>query len=208
MASPNGFNQYIPDDTGLYFWTGSTSTTNTWKINTSGTLLPVGSQDIGSVAAPVHDLYVSNVHITGGSISGVSFTLDAIDNTVIGASVPADGKFTNVVTTVSLDLFNGSPMTYDQTGVSVGSGTTIDTFSMANYRTAKYIVSVTNGSAYQSAEVLVTHDGTNTYNTTYAVISSTGSQFVTFSTAVSGGNVLLTATGAGTAKVQKLYIGV
>jgi hypothetical protein len=175
-------------------------------------LLPVGSRDIGSVAVPVHDLYVSNVHITGGSITGVSFTLDAIDNTVIGASVPAAGTFTDVVANISVDLFNGAPLTYNETGTAFAtSATTIASFPAATYRTAKFIVSVTQGGNYQAAEVLVTHDGTNTYNTTYGVISSTGSQFASFTAAMSGGNVVLQATGTGTgniAKVQKLFIGV
>jgi hypothetical protein len=212
MASPNGFNQFIPDDTGLQFWVGSSSSTNVWSIDTTGNLIPVGPRDIGDASHPVHDLYVSNVHITGGSITGVSFTLDAIDNTVIGATTPVAGTFTALGATTSVALTGGAPVTYNEAGTAFATtATTIDSFPLATYRTAKYIVSVTNGSTYQSAEVLVTHDGANTYNSTYGVISSTGSQFATFTAAISGGNVLLQATGTGTgnvAKVQKIYIAV
>jgi hypothetical protein len=71
------------------------------------------------------------------------------------------------------------------------------------------VVSVSNGSDFQVDEVLVTHDGTTAYATTYAAVSSTGSPFVTYSVNVNGANVELKATGSAagnTAKVSKTYI--
>jgi hypothetical protein len=212
LASPNGFNQVIPDDTGVYFWTGTTSSVNTWKIDAAtGNLLPVGAgRDIGSPTAVVDNIYASNVIISGGSISGVSFSLSAIDNTVIGAATPAAGTFTTVGAT-GLALTSGGAVTFNETGTSFGtSATVIDSFAAATYRTAKYVVSVTNGSNYQAAEVLVTHNGTNAYSTTYAVVTS-GPTLATFTADISAGNVVLKATGTATGnvvKVQKTYIAV
>jgi len=213
MSSPNTFNQIIPDDAGVMLWTGTTSSTNTWKFDAAtGNLLPVGAgRDIGSPTAVVDNIYVSNVIVTGGSISGVSFTLSAIDNTAIGSVTPAAGTFTALTANTGLALTAGAALTANQTAVSFGtSATTIDSFAAATYRTAKYIVSVTNGSSYQAAEVLVTHDGTNAYSTTYAIITS-GSTLATFTANVSGGDVVLQATGTAagnTVKVQKTYIAV
>jgi hypothetical protein len=213
MASPNGFNQIIPDDTDISFWSGTSSSIKRWKIDAStGALLPVGTGiDIGSPTAIVDNIYASNVVISGGSISGVSFTLAAIDNTVIGAATPVAGTFTTATTTSALALAGGAAVTADQTAVSFGTiATVIDSFAKATFRTAKYVISVTNGSSFQAAEVLVTHDGTNGYSSTYAVVTS-GSTLATFSANVNGANVELKATGTAvgnTVKVQKTYIAV
>jgi hypothetical protein len=214
MASSNSFNQIMPEDTGIYFWTGTTSSTNTWKIDAAtGNLLPVGSgRDIGSPTAVVDNIYASNVIISGGSISGVSFSLSAIDNTVIGAATPAAGTFTTATASTQLALTGGAAITANETGTSFGtSATTIDSFAAATYRTAKYVVSVTNGSSYQAAELLVTHNGTNAYSTTYAVVSTTGSAIATFTASIVSGNVVLQATGTATgnvAKVLRTYVAV
>jgi len=214
LASPNGFNQIIPDDSALEVWTGLTSSTNTWKFDgATGALLPVGAgRDIGSPTAVVDNIYASNVVISGGSISGVSFSLSAVDNTPIGAVTPSTGKFTTAEATTTLTLSGGAPLVATEAGTSFGtSATTIDTFAAATYRSAKYVVSVTNGSNYQVAEVLVVHNGINAYITTYGVTSSTGSTFATFTANISGGNVILEATGTAagnTAKVLRSYIAV
>ena len=88
--------------------------------------------------------------------------------------------------------------------------TTIDSFSSTHYRTAKYIVSITNGFTYQTAEVSVIHDGSATYSTVYGIVSSTGTPFVTFSTSISSNIVLLSATGVGAgtnvARLQRTYV--
>jgi hypothetical protein len=48
---------------------------------------------------------------------------------------------------------------------------TVDSFFAANYRTAKYIISMSHGTAgYHSEEILLLHDGTDVYMTTYAQI--------------------------------------
>jgi len=59
--------------------------------------------------------------------------------------------------------------------LSTVAETTIDTFSTTNFRTAKYIVQITQGSSYQSSELIVVHDGSSAYSTEYAVIETNGS---------------------------------
>lgn len=211
LASPNGFNSIVPNDTDLAVWTGTTSSNLRWKFDgATGSLLPVGAMDIGSASAPVDNIFVSNVIVTGGSISGVSFTLAAIDDTVIGANTPAAGTFTTIGATTAVAL-TSAPITANPTAVVAGtSATVVDSFAAATYRTAKYVVSVTNGSNYQAAEVLVMHNGTNAYITTYADIA-TGATLVTFSADVVSGNVQLKATGTAAGnniKVQKTYVAV
>jgi hypothetical protein len=59
--------------------------------------------------------------------------------------------------------------------------TLIYSFAIATYRTAKYIIQLTNSTAYASLEVLVSHDGTNawiaTNSSSYASGDNTGGYF-------------------------------
>tara|TARA_B100000131_G_scaffold58471_1_gene53873 strand:+ start:7 stop:1911 length:1905 start_codon:yes stop_codon:yes gene_type:complete len=72
--------------------------------------------------------------------------------------------------------------------------TTIDNFAAATYRSAKYLLQVTQGSSYQSSEILIVHDGTNSYGTEYAILKTTPNTLATFDTSIDDGNVLLKAT--------------
>mgnify|MGYP006276089451 CR=1 FL=1 len=89
------------------------------------------------------------------------------------------------------------------TTLSSTSPTAVDSWSSTAYRTAKYIVQITQGSAYQSSEILVMHDGTTTYNTEYAVLQSDG-VLATLSTDLNSGAVrlILTMAGASSATIN------
>ena len=91
---------------------------------------------------------------------------------------------------------------------SAGAPTTIDSFSTSTYRTAKYILQVTNGTNFQSEEVLVVQNGTTSTLTTYGVISTNGNLGI-MSTSVSGGtcSVQFTAANAGnTVRLWRQYL--
>jgi hypothetical protein len=68
--------------------------------------------------------------------------------------------------------------------------TPIDSFDVTLYRTAKYVIQATRGSAYQSSEVLVVHNTTTATATTYAVVN-TGANLGVVAANVSLGNVKL-----------------
>jgi hypothetical protein len=93
--------------------------------------------------------------------------------------------------------------------VAVGaSATTIDTMSTSTYRSAKYVIQVTNGSNYQVMEALLISNGTTATVTTYGSVS-TGASLGTVSATQSGSNALLqfTGTGAGNqVRIKKDYI--
>jgi hypothetical protein len=89
----------------------------------------------------------------------------------------------------------------------VGSttATAIDTFSATTFRSAKFIVQITQGSSYQVSEVLVVHNGTTTTMTEYGVLE-TGSSLGTLSTDISGGNIrLLVTMGSATSSTIVVY---
>lgn len=106
------------------------------------------------------------------------------------------------------DLLNGTKTTYNQTAVTAGtSATVIDSFAKATYRTAKYIVQVTNsgGTVFESSEVLVVHNGTTATMIEYGVVSTSGSSLGTISTVINGANVELKYTGAASSNAVKVY---
>ena len=143
-------------------------------------------------------LTTANAQVTGGAITG----------TPISGST---GSFT-VLDITSLSLTSGGAIISNETGTTFGTTpVVIDSFAIANYRTAKYVITVTNGTTYQAAEVLVIQDGTNAYTTTYSVLSTTGIAIATFSSSVVGAIINVSATGTATgnvAKVQRMYTAV
>jgi len=78
---------------------------------------------------------------------------------------------------------------------SAGSESTIDTFSVTEYRTIKYVIQLEkdSDSKYHSAEILLTHNDTNAYFTEYAIVQ-TDSSLGEFDASIAGGNVSLTVT--------------
>ena len=76
---------------------------------------------------------------------------------------------------------------------------TVDSFAATSFRTAKYLISITNSTDgdYQALELLLFHDGTTVYLTQYASIFDNGAQ-ATFDADINSGNVRLRVTPAST----------
>jgi hypothetical protein len=82
------------------------------------------------------------------------------------------------------------------------SATVVSSFNSANYRTAKYIVTVANGSEFETRECLVIHNGTDAFITEYGIVYTgaallgdtdirvTGSTVELLYTSVSAGSVV------------------
>ena len=110
----------------------------------------------------------------------------------------------------AMSVFNmplGGGIASVDSGVSVATAntpTTVDTIVNATYRTAKYIIQVTNGSNYQSAEALVIQNGTTATVTTYGVVQ-TGGNLGVLSATVSGSNTLVQFTAANATNTVKLF---
>jgi hypothetical protein len=91
---------------------------------------------------------------------------------------------------------------------SANTPTTIDSFSTSTYRSAKYIVQVTNGTKYQTQEVLLVQDGTTPTLVTYGVLQTSGNLGVVNAT-ISGSTVNLQFTAANatnTVRISREYI--
>jgi len=88
--------------------------------------------------------------------------------------------------------------------------TVIDTWSINEYRSAKYFVLVSDEGAqiqndYLTAEISMVHDGSDAYITTYNVLSSSDESFVIFTADLSDGLVRLKARSTGGTLNLKLH---
>ena len=141
-----------------------------------------------------------NVAIVMTQESGVSFTTDAIYNVFI--TYPVNFIFdSSGNATISADLsIKEFILTTAEANTTSTSLTTIDSWAIATYRSAKYEYHITNTGAdpdeYQTGEIMVIHDGSNAKHNSYGVIFTGTAALGTFSTDVSSGNCRLRFTAA------------
>ncbi len=130
-----------------------------------------------------------------GASAGLTFNKDS--NTLL------------VGNTLVLGIVTETSISTTTTGTSAQ---TLDSFAVASFRAAKYVVSVkdTIANGYQSSEILILQDGGNAYITEYAVLQSNGSLGV-FTADISTGNARLQftpVTTGSTVKISKILIPV
>lgn len=94
------------------------------------------------------------------------------------------------VDTDNLNIGTQSVSNTTTTNLSTTSATTIESFAIATYRSARVQVQITQGTDYQTSDVLIIHDGSTASVIEYASIA-TDDYLGTFTGAVSGGNCLL-----------------
>jgi hypothetical protein len=188
---------------------GAAGSVATFTVDAQGRLTAASNASISITASQVSDFTEATQDAVDGVIvagTGVSKSYDDGANTVtlsIGQAVGTADSVTFGNTTVTNTMSAGAITLDSGTGelntsvttLSVNTLSTVDSFDKATYRTAKYLIQVTQGSKYTSSEVLLAHDGTDSYLSEYAVIELGGTRIpLTISTGISGNNVLLRAT--------------
>ena len=108
-----------------------------------------------------------------------------------GVSTNVNG---GIATVTSLVLPEGL-ISSGVTTTTTTSESSIDSFSTSSYRSAKYLIQITQGSSYNITEVSLVHDGSNSYGTEYGTVR-TGISLASFNTDINSGNVRLLATPA------------
>jgi hypothetical protein len=161
-----------------------------------------------TTTATTTSMVVGNSYVSFGSpANGYPFNIhvSSADRVIFYA---ANTSILNNLMVANAIVSSGSNISLTQNTL-----TTFDSFDYATYRTAKYIVSVSDfaGSKYQSAELIVNHNGTTASVTPYGIISTSGTNFVTFAASISGSNVILQANSTSSAsycKFQQTYVTV
>lgn len=161
----------------------ATSATNATNVATTGAVTTSATHYIGFVT--------SN---TSGNL-GINTATNLTYNPGTGALVA--GTLSGNVSTANLNMTasgtNISNRAVVQATVATTSATAVDTWAIATYRSAKYIVQVKQGTNYSVHEILVIHDGTTTYKTEYGVLETNGA-LATFTTDISTTNARLLVT--------------
>jgi hypothetical protein len=115
-------------------------------------------------------------------------------------------KIAELIRVFSYDTSNDEIVTAKKTrdknskrGNSTRTSTTefsLDTFAKTDFRAARYIVAMSQGSDFHSTEVMLVHDGSSVTMTQYGTLKS--SSLATFDADISGSDVRLLVTPAST----------
>ncbi len=151
----------------------------------------------------------------GGAVSGnslkIASTTSGTANLTTDVTTGTANIFTSVTGKVQVgaansELYVGTETAFTGTTTTVAtvSQTPTDLFSTTEFRSAEYLVQITQGSSYQLSKVLLVHDGTTAYLTEYGTVAS-GTILGTLDADISGGNVrLLVTMGSATSAVVKV----
>jgi hypothetical protein len=135
-----------------------------------------------------------------GLIDSAPETLNTLNE--IAAAINDDANFFNTVATINSPSFTGS-ITLDSkvnldtstTLISANTATTINALAASSYRSAEYLIQVSQGAKQTLSKVIMLHDGTTANIAEYGVIELGSPRIpLTISATLSGGNVLLQAT--------------
>ena len=187
------FTANVANSITLKFDTGSTEGTDLYTFN-------------GSAAKAIDFKAGSNITLTktAGSITiAAASEADTLASvTARGATTSVASTFSGGITTTTVDKKVGSAIVAQeavvQATVASTTSTAVDTWAAATYRSAKYVVQLTQGTDYQVSEMMVIHNGTTTSMTEYAVLETNG-PLATFTSDISGTDVRLIITMASNA---------
>ena len=208
------------------------------QFNGDGTTVAFTLSQAGTSAGAIVNINgVVQIPTLAYSVSGVTLTFteapavgDVIDVRLItlttSASAISDSSGFNTATASATGILITTGVTsansvaqWNTTGAQVtttanisvasaGTPTTIDTIDNTQYRSAKYVIQVTNGATYQVMEALVISNGTTATITTYGTIN-TGSNLGVLSASVASGNAIVQFTAVNATnfvRVKKDYL--
>lgn len=137
-------------------------------------------------------IYLNNATETNGIVSGTPGTIKAglfegnSVNVISGGLLTVTGGILSSTSTG----YKITTSTTKKATISSAVDTLIDAFAAGSFRSAKYIIQITQGSNHQVSEVLVLHNNLTTNMTEYAVLETNGS-LGTLTSGLNGSNVEL-----------------
>ncbi len=138
----------------------------------------------------------------GATISGTQGQIQYNNNGTLGAT---DLYYWSANSSVSFG--NAQSLMSSNTISSITNASTlIDFFSATDYRSAKYVISVTDNinNQYQTSEIVLVHDGANSTISSYGIVYTGTSPIATFSSSISANQINLYAQGTSTQNTVKI----
>ena len=178
-----------PNGTGNILLDANTAITGSLVINSTS------DANYGAISVGNATIAANTTSGAAGIFTGIGSS--AISNITIGTS----SSTVKVPGALAMGSIIGN-----SSNVTITTDTLIDTFPIATYRTAKYIIKVSNSTTYEALEALVIHDGSDSYITVYGYISSDDTDIVSVSTSIAGGNVNLYASRIGATTTVLNYL--
>ena len=130
--------------------------------------------------------------IAGAYTGGTGVTYDSATSTV---SIGQPVETTSDVQFGSAVIDQRKAIETAEVTTSATAQATIDTFPIADFRSGTYTITVTEGTNYQSTEMLVTHDDTYAYMVEFGTLT-TGGDLADFDVAINGTDLEVKATPA------------
>ena len=154
--------------------------------------------------------YFSSVNVSGANSnfqSGLLY-IDTTNNRIgINNTTPTSALTVNgvVETNSSFKFPDGSIITAVSNTTTGAILQAVDSFSTSTYRSANYTISIKNNNAngYQVSNILIIHDGTNSYLTEFGAMY-TNTNLGSFTTDINAGNVRLLFTPVSTSTTLKI----
>jgi hypothetical protein len=187
----------------------NTDTFYSWVVKVNG-IIDFANTEIVTANNSANGAITVGTGYVSGAFGSNTITCDTLrgGNTVSSGvlTITSNSVFTDNLVRIDKGLTLGANgISHDHSIRITTSNTstqTVDSFSINSYRTAKYVISITDpvNSKYQATEIMLMHDGSSTYSTEYATLSS-NSVLATFASDINTGNVRLLVTPA-TSNVQ------
>jgi hypothetical protein len=124
------------------------------------------------------------------TLTNKTLTSPTLTTPVLGAATATSINASGAITANSYNVGTDVGISTTRTTVATTAATTIDSFAIATFRSARVQVQITQGTNYQTSDVLIIHNGTTANVVEYGSIA-TNDYLGTFSSTVSGGNCLL-----------------
>jgi hypothetical protein len=198
-------NSFTGDNSTTVFTLSQNGTTNGTFVSVNGVLqIPSTAYSVSGTTLTFTEAPVSTDIIDARVVASTT-TVSSLTSTTGGsAAIQANS---------SVYITGGIAAAVNPTTLVQNTPTTIDTFLTTTYRVAKYVIKVsdsTNG-VYCGAELIVAHNGTTATSQVYGVVNTGANALATFSSTISGGNVLVTAntwSSTATATIFQTYMPV
>ena len=185
---------------------GSINISGNVITSTDSTTISFGGEILSGVGTPTQATDVATKDYVDGAsknFGNLEIDTDTLQNVVTNNHLKLDTVGTGLIQEMSNAFFSSDSVT-----VASSAATAIDSFVAATYRGAKYVVSVTDttNSRYETAEIIVTHDGSSSYISVYGRAGSTTTDLATFSADINSGSVrILVINAAGSSTTYKFF---